>query len=162
MAKKSPKRPYDIFALCAVLDEVRQAIDTLKVSPEHHVALTTIARLIDLEPFTQLLAHRRYAGHEQHLRFLRSSLDRKRYEKALGHMMRLRKIVTPCSNDHPLAKGDLVWVNRTEHGWDVGMARVSEVYGSPPDNVSYEVVMEEDPEWGPHFIAHTRDLSRQR
>jgi len=180
--KKKQQPPRDIFALNAKLSELNAHLRAaailsgpqalwLTVEGDLHGHNAAIDRLLPLEGFEALLSHARYAGHEQHLRFVRSSVAKARekgdqfgaakaYARAAEHLQRMRKIVRPTTNDSPYKVNDPVWVNRYEHGWDIGAGIVKAVRGVPPEIVSYTVELREP--YGDYCIHvdHTRDLSR--
>jgi hypothetical protein len=160
---KKKAKPFDIFGLTASLDELSTnlrlvaMIDGGIAEGDRHKAMNAIERLAKLEGYETLLAHKRYAGHEMHLRYVRSSIEKGRFGMAVDHLGRLRKVVRVTSNDQPHKVKDKVWVNRYEHGWDVGSGVVVEVMGAPPEIVCYTVEMDTG---GTIFVDHTRNLSR--
>jgi hypothetical protein len=162
MSRKT-KRPLDIFSLSAQLNELNEALRKAAMIRGGLIAgdlahqVEHVKRLAQLEGYDALLSHQRYDGHAMHLKYVRSSIERERYHIAVDHLGRLAKIVRPTTNDRPFQKGDPVWINRTEHGWNVGSGVVTKVTGAPPDIVTYEVMLD-DGDY-PVFVNHTRDLS---
>lgn len=68
-------------------------------------------------------------------------------------------------NDNPFSVGDRVWVNRFEHGWDVGAGVVKSREKKPNGVWTYVVTMDINDVFSEAVdidISHTRDLNLVR
>lgn len=124
-----------------------------------------IGQLLRLEGYDEVLAG--FAGHTTRLSFLRTAAEkwektsaRIYRSKSINHLAALRKNVRVFSRDFPFKVRDRVWVERHEHGWNVGPGTV--IYRSPGSNPSYTVRMDIDYGGYEIHIDRTRDLRPAR
>lgn len=156
MKYKKPA-PFSIHALMIVFDELEARMDAAE--PNFH----RIDQLLRLDGYDALM--RRYPGQEKRLAHLRSAAKKwqdteaKIYRsKAKNHLFALRKIVRPVASDFPFEVKDRVWVERYEHGWNVGSGTVT--HRSPGENPSYTVLLDSDYGGFKIHVDRTRDLHR--
>lgn len=114
-----PKKARTIFTACVVLDKLEMLIEDIAANDirfprafeafdEHRAVISDVQR----------------QGWETHWYNFRMAVSRKDRPKAILHLARLRKIVRPVANDQPHEVGQRVYVERYEHGWDIGEGTV--------------------------------------
>jgi hypothetical protein len=99
-----------------------------------------------------------------HWNNLVKSIAKGEVRKMQHHAQKLKTQLRPVANDYPFAKGDKVYINRYEHGWNPGYIAVIEEVLSYNGTFAYEarVVEDDDGACGSFNIRinHTRDAFR--
>lgn len=157
-----PSKPATIVRRLEMISEyiekrMYDRTDTMNVISEAEINLFDFDALIGIE---------RYAGLDKPLFLYRKAISKGKYQGALHHLRAIQKIAKHRKNDTPFKVGDKVWIDRTEHGWDVGEGIVDVAKKNERGIWQYEVKPIERDVKGKitymdytYFIAHTRDLT---
>ena len=141
-----------VKALMDILDKIEKAIPDLPRTKDRILFLLT-----ETKPFEEDRFLDRFRQAKSHMKNFVNAVEKDRIEKASLHFKKVRKIISPVTNDYPFIVGDKVSITRIEHGWIDGMIS-GRVKSRSEDRGRYiYVVTGED--GIDYTINHTRDIS---
>lgn len=158
--KKSKKNVPLIEQLNTVAQPLFDQVDRF-VSGKDTVAT---CGLVVPEPKSELGVELQRRHGTIHWNNLVKSIAKGEVRKMQYHAQKLKTQLRPVANDYPFKRGDKVYVNRYEHGWNPGYTAIIDEVLSYNGTFAYEArVVEDDNGACNPFnirISHTRDAFR--